>query len=90
MSNQNASMPLLIALAMIIGGLLIGAVSGLGSGSLLGGLLAGAALIPACYCAWLGVQKETQTTLLWSILLILASLGVGGLLIILWLISKVF
>lgn len=83
-------MPLLVALAMVIGGLLIGVLSGFGSGSLLGGLLAAAAIVPACYCAWLGVQQETQTTLLWSVLLVLASLGVGGLLIVLWLVAKVF
>ena len=90
MSSPNASMPLLFSLGMVLGGLLIAAITGLASGSLAGGLLAGAGLIPACYAAWVGVQKETQTTLLWSILLILGSLGVGGLLIILWLVDKVF
>ena len=78
MSSPNASMPLLLSLGLVLGGLLIAAVSGLASGSLLGGLLAGAGLIPACYSAWLGVQKETQTTMLWSVLLIFASLGVGA------------
>lgn len=90
MSNQNASMPLLISLALVIAGLLIGVISGLGSGSILGGVVAFAGLVPACYAAWVGVQKEGQGTLLWAILLILASLGVGGLLVILWLVDKVF
>lgn len=90
MSNRSAGMPLLFALGLVVAGLLIGAIGGLSSGSLAGGLVAGAGLIPACYSAWLGVQQETQTTLLWSILLVLASLGVGALLLILWLVSAVF
>ncbi len=90
MSNQNSSMPLFASAALVIAGLVIGAISGLSSGSLLGGVLALAGLFPACYSAWLGVQQETQTTLLYSILLVLASVGVGGLLIILWLVSAVF
>lgn len=90
MSNKSPGVPLLITLGLVVAGLLIGAIGGISSGSLVGGLVAAAGFIPACYCAWLGVQQETQTTLLWSILLILASLGVGGLLLILWLINAVF
>ena len=94
MSNQsaspNASMPLLVAAGLIGVGLIIGVISGLSHGSILGGLIALAGLVPASYAAWLGIQKETQTTLLYSILLVVGALGVGGLLMILWLISAVF
>jgi hypothetical protein len=90
MSNQSASMPLLISLGLVVAGLLVGAIGGLTSGSLAGGLIAGAGLIPACYSAWLGMQKETQTTMLWAVLLILGSLGVAALLLILWLVNAVF
>lgn len=90
MSNRSAGAPLLLSLGLVVAGLLIGVIGGLTSGSLGGGLLAGAGVIPAAYGAWLGIQQETQGTLLWSILLILASLGVGGLLLILWLVSAVF
>ena len=90
MSNQRAGFPLLLSLGLVVAGLLIGVIGGLASGSLVGGLVAGAGAVPACYGAWLGVQQETQSTLLWSILLIIGSLGVGGLLLILWLVSAVF
>ncbi len=94
MNNQsaspNASMPLLVAAGLIGVGLIIGVISGLSHGSIVGGLLALAGLVPASYSAWLGIQKETQTTLLYSILLALAALGVGGLLTVLWLISAIF
>jgi hypothetical protein len=36
------------------------------------------------------MQKETQTTMLWAVLLILGSLGVAALLLILWLVNAVF
>ena len=90
MSKPNATMPLLVSAGLIVAGLLIGVIGGLGSGSLAGGLIAVTAVVPSAYAAWLGVQQETQGTLLAAILSLLASLAVGGLLIILWLVAKVF
>lgn len=89
-AQQNSSMPLFVSLGLIVAGLIIGLIGGIGSGSLIGGLVAAFGLLPACYAAWLGVQKEGQGTLLGAILLIFGSLGVGGLLLILWLVAKVF
>ena len=52
-------------------------------GSILGGLVAAAGAIPACYGMWKGIQQETQGTLALSVTAVLLSLAVGALLIIL-------
>jgi len=74
---------LAITAAFILVGLVIAAMSGLGSGSIAGGVIAGLGVIPACWGAWVGMQQETQGSLALSLLLAFASLGVGALLIVL-------
>ena len=83
MSAPDAKLPNLAALLCVITGLLIGLISGLGGGSLTGGIIAGLGAIPACWGIWNGMQQKTQGSLVWSILLLLASLGLAGLLILL-------
>ena len=84
MSSSESKLPLFAALFLILVGLLIGAIGGFGSGSIAGGIIAGLGIIPACYGMWLGVQdKESQATMMYSVLLFLGAVGVGGLLILL-------
>lgn len=83
MSEPNTRLPNLAALLCAIVGLLIGAAGGLGSGSIAGAVVAGLGAIPACWGIWAGMQKQTQTSLLGSILLLLLALGVAGLLLVL-------
>jgi hypothetical protein len=73
----DSKMPAIVAFVMIIAGCVIAAVGGGGflAGSILGGVIAGAGAIPACYGMWKGIQQETQGTLAISVLAVLASLG---------------
>ena len=83
MSKPSPTPPLVIATAFIVAGLVIAAVGGFSSGSTLGGVVAGLGAIPGCWGAWTGMQQETQGSLALSLLLVLASLGIGALLIVL-------
>jgi hypothetical protein len=82
-SSNRTQAPLLLALALIAAGVIIAALGGITSGSVLGGIVAALGAIPACYAAWLGMQKETQGSLGIALLLVFASLGVGGVLLLL-------
>jgi hypothetical protein len=82
-SSPGSNLPALVAFGLVIAGLAIGLVSGIGGGSIAGGIIAGLGSIPACVGMWKGIQQETQTTLAMSVIAVLASLAVGGLLIIL-------
>jgi hypothetical protein len=75
--------PALVAFGLVVLGLLIAAVQGLTHGSILGGLIAAAGAIPACFGMWKGIQQETQGTLAMSVTAVLVSLGVGAILILL-------
>ena len=75
--------PVLVASVMIVVGIAIAAAQGILHGSILGGVIAAAGAIPACFGMWKGIQQETQGTLALSVLAVLASLAVGGVLIIL-------
>ena len=75
--------PALVAFGLVVLGLLIAAVQGLTHGSILGGLIAAAGAIPACFGMWKGIQQETQGTLALSVVAVLGSLAVGAILIIL-------
>jgi hypothetical protein len=75
--------PLLASALLILGALVIAGIGGFGRGSIIGGLLALAATIPAGYALWQGTQKKTQTTTLYGMLLLLAGLAIAALLIIL-------
>jgi hypothetical protein len=76
-------MPAMIAFGLVIAGLAIGLAAGIGGGSIAGGIVAGLGTIPACIGMWKGIQQETQATLAISVVAVLASLAVGGLLIVL-------
>jgi len=79
--------PAMVAFAMVAVGLLIAVAQGLLHGSILGGVIAAAGAIPACYGMWKGIQQETQGTLAISVTAVLVSLAVGGVLIVLGVIS---
>ena len=79
--------PAMVAFAMVVVGLLIAVAQGLLHGSILGGVIAAAGAIPACYGMWKGIQQETQGTLAISVTAVLVSLAVGGVLIVLGVIS---
>jgi hypothetical protein len=79
----DSKTPALVAFGLVVFGLVIAAVQGLTRGSIAGGVLAGLGVIPACYGMWKGIQQETQGTLATSVVAVLASLGVGALLIVL-------
>jgi hypothetical protein len=82
-SSNRTQAPLLLSLALIAVGVIFAAVGGLSSGSVAGGVIAATGAVPACYAAWLGMQKETQGSLGMALLLVFASLGVGGILLLL-------
>ncbi len=90
MSNTNAKTPLLISLALVGIGLVLGLVGGITSGSIPGGIVAGLGVIPAVWAAWSGMQQETQTGLAGAILMVMTSLAVGGLLIVVGVINLFF
>lgn len=75
--------PALAAYGLVVLGLVIAAVQGLSHGSILGGVIAAAGAIPACFGMWKGIQQEGQGTLAMSVAAVLASLAVGGVLIVL-------
>lgn len=83
MSEPNTRAPNLAALLCVIAGLLIGAAGGLSSGSIPGAVVAGLGVIPACWGIWAGMQKQTQTSMVGSLLLLLLALGVAALLLLL-------
>lgn len=80
----DSKTPALAAFGLIVFGLVIAAVqSGILRGSIAGGVVAGLGTIPACYGMWKGIQQETQGTLALSVVAVLASIAVGGALIVL-------
>jgi hypothetical protein len=79
----DSKTPALAALGLVALGLVIAALSGFTHGSIVGGLVAAAGAIPACYGMWKGIQQETQGTLAVSVGACLLALAVGGLLILL-------
>lgn len=79
----DSKTPAFVAFALIAAGIAIAAAQGLLGGSIFGGIVAASGAIPACFGMWKGIQQETQGTLAISVIAVLASLGVGGILIIL-------
>lgn len=79
----DSKTPAFVAFAMVAAGIAIAAVQGLTKGSILGGVVAGLGVIPACFGMWKGIQQETQGTLAISVLAVLVALAVGAVLIIL-------
>jgi len=83
----DSKTPALVAFGLVILGLAIAAVQGFTHGSILGGLIAASGAVPACFGMWKGIQQETQGTLATSVVAVLVSLGVGGLLILMRLVD---
>jgi hypothetical protein len=83
----DSKTPALVACVMVVVGVAIAAVQGLVHGSIVGGVIAAAGAIPACYGMWKGIQQETQGTLAISVIAVLASLAVGAVLIVLRVVS---
>ena len=83
----DSKTPALVAFAMVVIGIAIAAAQGLLHGSILGGVIAAAGAIPACFGMWKGIQQETQGTLALSVTAVLVSLAVGAILIVLGLVS---
>jgi hypothetical protein len=79
----DSKTPAFAAIGLVALGLVIAALGGITHGSILGGIIAAAGAIPACYGMWKGIQQETQGTLAISVGAVLLALAVGGLLIIL-------
>ncbi|MBS1120219.1 MAG: hypothetical protein H6Q90_2447 [Deltaproteobacteria bacterium] len=73
----------IVAFCLIAIGIAIAAIQGLTKGSIAGGVIAACGAIPACFGMWKGIQQETQGTLALSVIAVLASLAVGGVLIVL-------
>jgi peptidoglycan biosynthesis protein MviN/MurJ (putative lipid II flippase) len=82
-SATDTKTPVLIAVVMVIAGVAIAAAQHLAYGSIVGGIIAAAGAIPACYGMWKGIQQETQATLAMSVGAVILSLVIGGLLIVL-------
>jgi hypothetical protein len=82
---SDSKMPAFVAFGLVALGLVIAVIGsgGLFTGSVGGGIVAACGAIPACFGMWKGIQQETQGTLAISVLAVLASLGVGAVLIIL-------
>lgn len=83
----DSKLPVAISLGLVAVGLIIGLIGGFTEGSWAGGIIAGLGVLPAMAGLWKGVQQENQTTLGLSVVAVLISLGVGGLLIILRLVD---
>jgi TRAP-type C4-dicarboxylate transport system permease small subunit len=79
--------PALVAFVMVATGLALAAAQGIVHGSITGGVIAAAGAIPACYGMWKGIQQETQGTLAVSVTAVLVALAVGGVLIVLRVVS---
>ena len=79
----DSKTPALIAFGLVFLGVAIAAVQGITHGSILGGLIAASGAAPACYGMWKGIQQETQGTLAISVVAVLASLGIGAILVLL-------
>jgi hypothetical protein len=83
----DSKTPALVAFAMVVIGIAIAAVQGITHGSIVGGVIAAAGAIPACYGMWKGIQQETQGTLAVSVIAVLVALAIGALLIVLRVVS---
>jgi hypothetical protein len=82
-TEADSKTPALVAFALVGLGIVIAAIQGFTHGSIAGGIIAAAGAIPACFGMWKGIQQDTQGTLATSVIAVLLSLGVGGLLIVL-------
>lgn len=87
--SPDSKLPVAVSLGLVAVGVIIGLIGGFTNGSWAGGIIAGLGVLPAMVGLWKGVQQENQTTLGLSVVAVLLSLGVGGLLIVLRIIDYV-
>jgi len=85
--TPSSQTPLLVSLGLVAVGVIIAALGGITEGSILGGVISALGVVPAAWAAWAGMQKQTQGSLAMAILMVFASLGVGGILILLRLVD---
>ena len=83
----DSKLPVAVSFGLVAVGLIIGLIGGFTKGSWLGGIVAALGVFPAMVGLWKGVQQEHQGTLGLSVVAVLVSLGVGGLLIVLRLVD---
>jgi hypothetical protein len=83
----DSKTPALVAFAMVVIGIAIAAVQGITHGSIVGGVIAAAGAIPACFGMWKGIQQETQGPLALRVIAVLVALAIGALLIVLRVVS---
>lgn len=88
-SSSANQTPTYVALGLIAAGIVIALLSGLGRGSILGGIVAAAGAIPACVGMWKGIQQENQGPLAMAVAAVVAAIAVGGALIVLAIIAMV-
>ena len=80
----DSKTPAMAAYGLAVLGLVIAVLQGgLAHGSMVGGIVAAAGAVPACFGMWKGIQQETQGTLAISVGAVLACLAVAGVLIVL-------
>lgn len=79
----DSKTPAFVAFIFIVAGIAIAAAQGITRGSIAGGIVAALGAAPACYGMWKGIQQETQATLALSVVAVVSSLVVGGVLIVL-------
>ncbi|RMH40382.1 MAG: hypothetical protein D6689_13910 [Deltaproteobacteria bacterium] len=72
-----------VGAALVVAALIIAAAGGFSSGSLVGALVAVAAVVPAGVGMWKGMQEKTQTGLGLALLVFLAALATAGILVVL-------
>jgi hypothetical protein len=85
----DTKLPPAIAFGLCAVGLVLGLIGGFSHGSYAGGIIAAFGVIPAMLGMWKGIQQESQVTLGLSVLAVLTSLAVGGLLLILAIVHTV-
>lgn len=78
----NPKPTLLLTLGLVVAGIVIAAVSGFKTGSIIGAVVAAAGAIPAVRGIWLGMQQKTQGALGGALALLLVSLAVAVVLLL--------
>ena len=76
-----------VSVALLAAALVVAILGGFGRGSLLGGFLALGAAVPAGYGIWKGTQAESQWPMAKSMVCLVLSLALAGLLFLLRLLA---
>ncbi len=85
----DSKTPVFVAFGLIALGIVIAAMHGIVHGSIGGGIVAALGALPGLAGMWKGLQQETQGTLALSVTAVIASLVVGGVLIVLGIVHAV-